>query len=154
MGASGPTHYDTLSVAPQAAPDAVRLAYRRQAQKYHPDRQPDGAAAQQRMAQINEAYAVLSHPQRRASYDRWMQARAARIEAQRTARELAQASAGLGATWPWALLCATIAFALLSVATVLYKTSGPRVIAPMHGARAAPALAPERMAPVAQAATR
>jgi len=152
MDASGLTHYDTLSVAPQAAPEQVRLAYRRQAQKYHPDRQPDNACAQALMAQINEAYAVLSHPQRRASYDRWMQARAARIAAEDLVRSTARA--GTGRAWPWLLLCATIAFAVLSVATVLYKTSLAPVAVPAPGARTAPQPDTARVAAVAQAAQR
>jgi curved DNA-binding protein CbpA len=128
MSASAQTHYDTLGVARQAAPELVRKAYRRQAQKYHPDRLPGDAGAQQVMARINEAYAVLSDPARRATYDRWVDARQARIDAEQAA--LRAANSALEATWPWYLLCATIAFALLSVATVLYKASVPPIAPP------------------------
>jgi len=129
MSISTRTHYDTLSVAEQAAPELVRKAYRRQAQKYHPDRAP-GLQAEQLMAQINEAYAVLSDPQRRASYDRWIDARNARLEAERAAlRESGRK--GFAVTWPWYLLGATIAFAALSVGTVIYKSAVPPVARPV-----------------------
>lgn len=123
------THYDTLGVAEQATPDLVRKAYRRQAQKYHPDRAP-GGEAQQLMAQINEAYAVLSQPQRRASYDRWIDARNARVQAEHAARREAGRK-GFAVTWPWYLLGATMAFAVLSVGTVVYKSAVPPVARPV-----------------------
>jgi DnaJ-class molecular chaperone len=126
MSATAPDHYETLSVPCLAPPEQVRLAYRRQAQRYHPDRAPDDPGAQQMMARINEAYTVLSDPARRASYDRWIEARKARIEAEHAARLAADVS-GFENAWPWYLLCATIAFALLSVATVLYKAAVPSV---------------------------
>lgn len=129
MGTTTRTHYDTLSVAEQAAPDIVRKAYRRQAQKYHPDRMP-GTQAQQLMAQINEAYAVLSDPQRRASYDRWIEARNARLQAERAARREAGRT-GFAVTWPWYLLGATLAIAVLSVGTVIYKSAVPPVARPV-----------------------
>ena len=123
------THYDTLSVAELAGPELVRKAYRRQAQKYHPDRMP-GAQDQQLMAQINEAYAVLSDPARRASYDRWIEARNARLQAERAAR-LEATRSGFSVTWPWYLLGATLAFAVLSVGTVIYKSAVPSVARPV-----------------------
>jgi curved DNA-binding protein CbpA len=70
---------------------------------------------------INEAYAVLSHPQRRASYDQWLQARDVRQHADAAAR--AARPSRFAATWPWGLVAATAAFAFLSVGTVVYKTS-------------------------------
>lgn len=59
-------HYDTLGITPDAAPDAIRKAYRTAAGKYHPDR--DGGDAE-RMAAVNQAYAVLMDPEQRALYD-------------------------------------------------------------------------------------
>jgi curved DNA-binding protein CbpA len=73
------------------------------------------------MARINEAYAVLSHPQRRASYDQWLLARDARHQAEAAAR--AARPSRLAASWPWGLVAATAAFAFFSVGTVVYKTS-------------------------------
>lgn len=61
-------YYQTLGVERGADADAVKKAYRRLARKYHPDvsKEPDAAA---RMSEVNEAYAVLSDPEKRAAYD-------------------------------------------------------------------------------------
>lgn len=143
MGESVQTHYDTLSVAQDADAALVRVAYRRQAQKFHPDKTPGNREAQQRMAQINEAYAVLSHPARRSSYDRWIEARRARIAAERKALRAAQPLSRFSAAWPWTLLFATIACAVLAVGTVLYK-SAVRQVAPPLNTTAAATAPPER----------
>jgi curved DNA-binding protein CbpA len=60
-------HYAVLGLAPSAAPDVIRAAYRVLAQRHHPDRNAntDGAA----MVRLNQAYATLSCPKRRAEYD-------------------------------------------------------------------------------------
>lgn len=60
--------YQVLGVARDASTDEIRQAFRRLAKKYHPDvsREADATA---RMAEINEAYATLSDPERRAAYD-------------------------------------------------------------------------------------
>jgi DnaJ-class molecular chaperone len=118
---NAPSHYATLEVASDACAADVRLAYRRAAQRHHPDRSADAVEAQERMARINEAYAVLSHPQRRASYDQWLQARNARLQAEVAAR--AARPSRFAASWPWGLVAATAAFAFFSVGTVVYKTS-------------------------------
>jgi hypothetical protein len=54
-------------VSPTATRDDIRIAYRNLARRYHPDAMGDASAI--RMAQINEAWRVLSDPARRASYD-------------------------------------------------------------------------------------
>lgn len=66
--------YKVLQVDPEADPDVIQAAYRRLAQKYHPDRamadgrqDPGGAT---RMAAINAAWAILRDPERRAALDR------------------------------------------------------------------------------------
>ncbi len=61
-------YYGVLGVAREATADEVKKAFRRLARKYHPDvsKAPDAAA---RMSEVNEAYAVLSDPERRAAYD-------------------------------------------------------------------------------------
>jgi len=61
-------YYDILQVTPAATFTQVHKAYRALAMQYHPDRNPTSEAGS-RMAAINEAYAVLSDPQRRREYD-------------------------------------------------------------------------------------
>jgi len=62
------THYDTLAISTQATAVEIRLAYRRQAQRWHPDRQT-GVDSHQRFVEIQEAYRVLGDPHRRRVYD-------------------------------------------------------------------------------------
>ena len=64
--------YAQLGVAPQAEADVIRAAYRVLAQRYHRDRVGAGQPAlTARMAAINQAYAVLSCPERHRAYDVW-----------------------------------------------------------------------------------
>jgi curved DNA-binding protein CbpA len=60
--------YKTLQVDPEADPEVIQAAYRRLAQKFHPD--VAGAASAERMASINTAWEILRDPERRAAYDR------------------------------------------------------------------------------------
>lgn len=62
-------YYDILGVSPTADAQEIKAAYRGLALKHHPDRTEDSLASG-RMAEINEAYEVLSDPTRKASYDR------------------------------------------------------------------------------------
>src|SRR5450631_467800 len=61
-------YYQTLGVARDASPDAVKQAYRKLARKYHPDlsKEPDAEA---RFKEIGEANEVLKDPEKRAAYD-------------------------------------------------------------------------------------
>ena len=63
-------YYDLLSVQRNATPEEIKKAFRRLALRYHPDRNksPD---AEDRFKEINEAYEVLSDPDKRAAYDRF-----------------------------------------------------------------------------------
>ena len=124
------TYYDILRVSREVAPDGVRSAYRKLAQRYHPDKLQGHDDAARVMAALNEAYAVLSDPEKRALYDRSIagaQARAAaarRVAAQPRLRE---------AAWPWWLLFATIAFAMAAIGTVAYRMIFPAVdVAAVH----------------------
>ena len=125
MGAAATTYYDILRVSRRADAAGVRMAYRRLAQKYHPDRLPGNADAQRIMAMINEAHDVLSDPARRAGYDRSLAGRD--DDAQRARRLRLLASDAPVAAWPWCLLFATMAFAAAAVGTVLYKSVVPGV---------------------------
>ena len=61
-------YYQTLGVARDAGADEIKKAFRRLARKYHPDVSRE-ADAEQRMREVNEAYTVLSDPDKRAAYD-------------------------------------------------------------------------------------
>ncbi len=66
-------YYATLGVPKEATADEIKKAFRKLARKYHPDvsKEPDADA---RMKEINEAYTVLSDPEKRAAYDQLGQA--------------------------------------------------------------------------------
>jgi molecular chaperone DnaJ len=64
-------YYETLDVARGASPEDLKKAYRKLAMKFHPDRNPNDKAAEQRFKDINEAYDVLKDDQKRAAYDRF-----------------------------------------------------------------------------------
>jgi molecular chaperone DnaJ len=63
-------YYETLGVGRNASNDELKRAFRRKARQYHPD-VSDAADAEERFKEINEAYEVLSDPQKRAAYDRF-----------------------------------------------------------------------------------
>ncbi len=62
-------YYETLKVSRSAAPEEIKRAFRQLAREHHPDVNQDPQAAE-RFKEINEAYQVLSDPERRALYDR------------------------------------------------------------------------------------
>lgn len=63
-------YYKTLNVGKDASQDEIKKAFRKLARKYHPDLNPGDKTAEEKFKEINEAYAVLSDPQKRAEYDR------------------------------------------------------------------------------------
>ena len=68
-------YYNLLQVAPDAAPEALRAAYRREAKRWHPDAHPnlrgsERETAQRRFILVSKAYDTLSDPARRRDYDR------------------------------------------------------------------------------------
>lgn len=62
-------YYQQLKVKPDASEQQIKAAYRRLAFEYHPDRNTNDPGAAEKMKAINEAYAVLSNPERRRQYD-------------------------------------------------------------------------------------
>ncbi|MFC2174212.1 DnaJ C-terminal domain-containing protein [Acidobacteriota bacterium] len=64
----GKDYYEILGVKRDASADELKKAYRKLAMKYHPDHNKE-AGAENRFKEINEAYAVLSNPEKRKQYD-------------------------------------------------------------------------------------
>jgi curved DNA-binding protein len=62
-------YYETLGVSKTANEDEIRSAFRKLARKYHPDVAKDKKSAEEKFKQINEAYEVLSDPEKRRKYD-------------------------------------------------------------------------------------
>ena len=63
---------DILGVSKGASADEIKKAYRKQALEWHPDRHKDDKeAAEKRFKEINEAYQVLSDPQKKAAFDQY-----------------------------------------------------------------------------------
>ncbi len=62
-------YYKVLGVEKKAAADKIKSAYRKLAKKYHPDRNKDNKAAEEKFKTISEAYAVLSDPEKKKKYD-------------------------------------------------------------------------------------
>ena len=64
-------YYEALGVDRSADEAAINKAYRTLAKKYHPDINPGDAAAERKFKEVNEAYAVLSDPEKKAKYDQF-----------------------------------------------------------------------------------
>ena len=62
-------YYETLGVSKTASEDEIKSAFRKLARKYHPDVAKDKKEAEEKFKQINEAYEVLSDPEKRRKYD-------------------------------------------------------------------------------------
>ncbi|MCX8030368.1 MAG: molecular chaperone DnaJ [Thermodesulfovibrionales bacterium] len=69
MPATAKDYYKILNVNKDATQEEIKKAYRKLARKYHPDLNPGDKAAEEKFKEINEAYAVLSDPQKRSQYD-------------------------------------------------------------------------------------
>ncbi|MEP6938110.1 MAG: J domain-containing protein [Chthoniobacterales bacterium] len=62
-------YYETLGIAKSASEDEIKSAFRKLARKHHPDVAKDKKTAEEKFKQINEAYEVLSDPEKRRKYD-------------------------------------------------------------------------------------
>ncbi|MFM8323011.1 MAG: DnaJ C-terminal domain-containing protein [Chloroflexota bacterium] len=66
-------YYQTLGVARTATQDEIKKAYRKLARQHHPDMNPGNKSAEEKFKEVNEAYEVLSDPDKREKYDRFGQ---------------------------------------------------------------------------------
>jgi molecular chaperone DnaJ len=64
-------YYEVLGVSRDATDQELKSAYRKQALKYHPDRNPGDHASEEKFKEASEAYQVLSDADKRAAYDRY-----------------------------------------------------------------------------------
>lgn len=64
-------YYEVLGIAKGASEDEIKKAYRKVAKKYHPDLNPGNKEAEEKFKEANEAYEVLSNPEKKAKYDQF-----------------------------------------------------------------------------------
>lgn len=67
-------YYEVLGIDRNADEAAIKAAYRKKAKKYHPDLNPGDAEAEQKFKEVNEAYEILSDPEKKQRYDTYGQA--------------------------------------------------------------------------------
>ncbi len=64
-------YYEVLGVKKEATPEEIKKAYRQLALKFHPDRNKSGGDTEKKFKEINEAYQILSDPEKKSRYDQF-----------------------------------------------------------------------------------
>ena len=64
-------YYEVLGINKGASADEIKKAYKKMARKYHPDLNPGDKSAEEKFKEVNEAYEVLSDPDKKARYDQY-----------------------------------------------------------------------------------
>jgi len=64
-------YYEVLGIAKGATDEEIKKAYRKLAKKYHPDMNPGDKDAESKFKEVNEAYSILSDPEKRSRYDQF-----------------------------------------------------------------------------------
>lgn len=64
-------YYEVLGLTKGASDDEIKKAFRKMAMKYHPDKNPGDKEAEEKFKEVNEAYGVLSDPDKKSKYDRF-----------------------------------------------------------------------------------
>lgn len=64
-------YYEVLGLSKGASESEIKSAFRKMAIKYHPDKNPDDKEAEEKFKEVNEAYGILSDPEKKARYDQF-----------------------------------------------------------------------------------
>ena len=64
-------YYEVLGLQKGASEEEIKKAFRKMAMKYHPDKNPGNKEAEEKFKEVNEAYSVLSDPDKKSKYDRF-----------------------------------------------------------------------------------
>jgi molecular chaperone DnaJ len=86
--------YELLGVPRKASGDDVRKAYRRLARQHHPDANPDTPEAEERFKEIQQAYEVLSNPEKKRQYDERLRTSARKSRSSSSAGTVGSARSG------------------------------------------------------------
>jgi len=70
----GKNYYEVLEISKDASDAEIKASYRKLAVKWHPDKNPNNKEAEQKFAEISEAYGILKDPQKRKAYDQFGEA--------------------------------------------------------------------------------
>ncbi len=65
-------YYEVLGLSKGASESEIKSAFRKMALKYHPDRNPGDKEAEEKFKEVNEAYGILSDPEKKAKYDQFV----------------------------------------------------------------------------------